>query len=163
MLSSGIMLVAIMCCILRVLSGLLVGLDLQKPEMKLNFIIELVVCTAVLAQWYFWCEILMCFGIFSISQVIWMFRSKYFRRDQNLDLCSSKGQEVCSPPLDCLIVVDSYVIQVLRAAFESLDAAALADVTRLSEGKQPPGNMNSLMESELCRYSSYLSSGIYVN
>lgn len=39
----------------------------------------------------------------------------------------------------------------------------MADVTRLSEGKHPPGNIYSLIKSELRRYSSYLSSGIDMN
>lgn len=47
--------------------------------------------------------------------------------------------------------------------YQSLDAAAMADVTRLSEGKHPPGNIYSLIKSELRRYSSYLSSGIDMN
>lgn len=39
----------------------------------------------------------------------------------------------------------------------------MADVTRLSEGRHPPGNIYSFMKSELRLYSSYLSSGIDIN
>lgn len=47
--------------------------------------------------------------------------------------------------------------------YHSLEAAAMADVTLLSEGRHPPGNIYSLMKSELRLYSSYLSSGIDMN
>lgn len=49
------------------------------------------------------------------------------------------------------------------SANQSLDAAAIADVTLLKEGRHPPGKIYSLMKSELLLYSSYLSSGIDIN
>lgn len=47
--------------------------------------------------------------------------------------------------------------------YQNLEAVAMADVTLLSEGRQPPGNIYSLIKSELRLYSSYLSSGIDMN
>jgi len=47
--------------------------------------------------------------------------------------------------------------------YHSLDAAAMADVTRLSAGKHPPGNIYSFMKSEFCMYSEYLTSGVEMN
>lgn len=47
--------------------------------------------------------------------------------------------------------------------YQSLDAAAMADVTLLNEGRHPPGKMYSLIKSELLLYSSYLSSGMDMN
>jgi hypothetical protein len=40
---------------------------------------------------------------------------------------------------------------------------AMADVILVNEGKHPPGKIYSLIKSELCLYSSYLSSGIDMN
>lgn len=48
-------------------------------------------------------------------------------------------------------------------SYHSLDEAAMADVTLLSEGKHPPGNIYSFIKSELRLYSSYRSSGIDIN
>lgn len=48
-------------------------------------------------------------------------------------------------------------------SYQSLELVAIADVTWLSEGRHPPGNMYSFMKSELCLYSLYLSSGIDMN
>lgn len=39
-------------------------------------------------------------------------------------------------------------------SYQSLEATAIADVTLLSEGRHPPGNIYSFMKSELCLYSS---------
>lgn len=39
----------------------------------------------------------------------------------------------------------------------------MADVILVNEGKHPPGKIYSLIKSELCLYSSYLSSGIDMN
>jgi hypothetical protein len=39
----------------------------------------------------------------------------------------------------------------------------MADVILVNEGKHPPGNIYSLIKSELFLYSSYLSSGIDMN
>jgi len=47
--------------------------------------------------------------------------------------------------------------------YQSLDEAAIADVTWLKEGIHPPGKMYSFMKSELRLYSSYRSSGIDMN
>nr|GMD65607.1 hypothetical protein Iba_chr12cCG7000 [Ipomoea batatas] len=60
--------------------------------------------------------------------------------------------------------MNSKVFQVLHTDsdnpldYKSLEEAAMADVTLLREGRHPPGNIYSFMKSELCLYSSYLSS-----
>ena len=48
-------------------------------------------------------------------------------------------------------------------SYHSLDEVAMADVILVNEGKHPPGKIYSLIKSELCLYSSYLSSGIDMN
>jgi hypothetical protein len=45
---------------------------------------------------------------------------------------------------------------------QNVEPALMAEVRVLKEGRQPPGNMYSLIKSELLRYSSYLSSGIVI-
>lgn len=41
-----------------------------------------------------------------------------------------------------------------NALYHSLDAALMADVILVNEGRHPPGNMYSLIKSELRLYSS---------
>lgn len=56
-----------------------------------------------------------------------------------------------------------YNFPLLNKTYQRPDDATIADVTLLSEGKQPPGNMYSFIKSELRLYSSYLLSGIDMN
>jgi hypothetical protein len=44
--------------------------------------------------------------------------------------------------------------------YQKEEPEAIAAVRVAKAGRQPPGKMYSLMKSELCRYASYLSSGI---